>query len=278
MPARAGDLPDSRLQGMTQELLVEQRGPVCALTLNRPEKRNALSPSLLLELTSVLQSLPDETRVVVIQGAGEKAFSAGYDLTQAPPVDPRASGGGSADPQRILNEALDTIRTCRCPVIAMVRGICMGAGLELAATCDIRIAAEDARFAMPPAKLGTLYHTAGIWKFVSLMGPAAAKELFFAGTLISAARALQHGLVNQVVPTESLAQAGETLTQDIVSSAPLSVAAVKEVINRLAPMPALSPEEERHFRDLMDKVRGSEDYQEGRRAFAEKRKPVFRGR
>ena len=143
---------------------------------------------------------------------------------------------------------------------------------------DIRIAAEDARFAMPPAKLGTLYHTAGIWKFVSLMGPAAAKELFFSGSLISASRALQLGLVNQVVPTESLTQAVAALTQDIVSSAPLSVAATKEVINRLAAMPVFSTEEEGRFQELMTRVRGSEDYKEGRRAFAEKRKPVFRGR
>ena len=268
----------SQMQMQAQEILVQQRGTICTLTLNRPEKRNALSPSLLLRLADTLRALPEETRVVVIQGAGDKAFSAGYDLGQAPAGPGPAAGAPLPDAQKVLAQALETVASCRCPIVAMIRGYCMGAGLELALTCDIRVAADDARFAMPPARLGTVYPPAGLWKFVHLIGPAATKELFFTGSPIRHARALELGLVNQVVPVAALAQVVEALAQDMASSAPLSVAALKRMINRLAAMPALSPDEQRRFEDLMSSVRSSDDFKEGRRAFAEKRKPEYRGR
>ena len=259
---------------MLQDILVEQNGPVCTLTLNRPEKRNALSPGLLLLLESTLRTLSGDIRVVVMQGAGDKAFCAGFDLSQPPGT----AASPQPDAQKLLAQALDAVGSVRCPVIAKVRGYCMGAGLELALSCDIRIAADDTRFAMPPARLGTIYPPAGLWKFVRLIGAAATKELFFTGAPIHHARALELGLVNQVVPADALAQAVDAMVQDIASAAPLSVGALKQMINRLAAMPTLGPEEQRHFDELMNRVRSSDDYKEGRRAFAEKRKPEYRGR
>lgn len=259
---------------MSQDILVDQNGPVCTLTLNRPEKRNALSYGLLLQLEDTLRMLSGEIRVVVIQGAGDKAFSAGFDLSQPPgtPASPQP------DAQKLLAQALDAVGSARCPVIAKITGYCMGAGLELALSCDIRIAADDARFAMPPAKLGTIYPPEGLWKFVRLIGPAATKELFFTGSPIRHARALELGLVNQVVPADALAQAVDAMARDIASAAPLSVAALKHMIDRLAATPEFSPQEQRQFGELMNRVRSSDDYKEGRRAFAEKRKPEYRGR
>ena len=189
---------------MAEELLFAQKEEgICTLTINRPEKRNSLNPEILLKLGNTLNSLKEqgEIRVVVIRGAGEQAFSSGYDIGRIP------SGGTQETTSRRQNPleySMDSILSFPYPIIAMIHGFAVGAGLELAVTCDLRLAADTARLGMTPAKLGVVYSHTGIRKFLDLVGVAPTKELFYTGRLIDAQRAKEIGLVDHVVPAQGL--------------------------------------------------------------------------
>ena len=261
---------------MSEQLLVQREDPVCTVVLNRPEKRNALTPEMMFELAELLQGLKDDdrVRVVVIRGAGTEAFSAGFDI------------GRIGQRQTYINDsflspvayACEVIEQYPYPVIAMVYGFCVGGALELATACDFRIAADTARLGITPSKLGIVYLPEPVRRFVELVGAAHTKELFITGRLVTAERALQMGLVNEVVPATQLEEYTYTLAVEIAHNAPLSVKAAKETVNRLIGFPRLTPQDVEHFRELRRLAMESEDLKEGRRAFAEKRRPVFRGR
>jgi len=201
-----------------QELIVEEKGAICTLTFNRPEKRNLLTPAMLIELSEQLDRLRDEKKVrcVVIRGSGEKAFSSGYDINAIGENDMIRHHEGDHP----LGRALRTIESFPYPVIAMMNGHAFGAGLEVAVTCDLRTTVEDCLLGMPPAKLGVVYSYSGIKKFLDLIGPGYTKELFLVGRPISSERAWEIGLVNFMVPREELEEFTYGIADEIAENAP----------------------------------------------------------
>ncbi len=263
---------------MAEELLlVQKEADICTLTINRPDKRNALNPEILLQLGDTLNSLKEEggMTVVVIRGAGEQSFSSGYDISRIPSGGAREQPGPQRNP---LEYGMGSILDYPYPVIAMIYGYAVGAGLELAVTCDLRLVADTARLGITPAKLGVVYRHTAIRHFINLVGPAHTKELFYTARLIDAQRARDIGLVDHVVPAEELASTTYDLAREITQNAPLSVSGAKVTISKLLNYQTLSPEDEAELQKLQAQAMLSEDLKEGQRAFMEKRKPRFTGR
>jgi enoyl-CoA hydratase/carnithine racemase len=259
------------------ELLVEVQGPVASLTLNRPAQRNALSRGMLQGLKQFFDETvsKSDSRVVILRGAGGKAFSSGSDfadLRQA--LERGILPSGPEDP---FEHALAALVACPLPVIALVEGFAVGGGCALAAACDIRIASESARLGMPPAKLGLLYSHRELRPFVDLIGPGRTKLLFFSGRLFSAAEALRFGLVDEVVQDDQVRPYAYGLADDIASNAPLTIRNTKRILGHLAHHP-LSEAQETEIVELLRQTQASEDFQEGQRAVLEKRPPSFKGR
>ncbi len=254
---------------------LEQQGRVCTITLNRPEKRNLLSVEMLGDLHSAIErlKLEDKTRCIVIKGAGDKVFSSGYDITAIGDSDMLRD----YESDHPLSLAVDSIENFPYPVIAMINGHTFGAGLEIAVTCDIRVARAGSKLAIPPAKLGVAYTFSGLKKFLKLIGPGYTKELFLIGRPISSERACEIGLVNFTVPSEDLERFTMDMAVEIAENAPLSLITLKEMTNAWQRNVQLSETEQKVVRELLDKLQNSADYKEGRRAFSEKRKPVFKG-
>ncbi len=263
---------------MEEQLLVHRQERICTLTINRPEKRNALSPDMLFQFADTLEQLKKEgqIRCLIIRGAGDKAFSAGYEIGKIPVR--RSEDVPASEAKNPLQTALAAIPDFPYPVIAMINGPAFGAGCELAVTCDIRIAAEGIRMSMPPAKLGVVYHWRGLMNFIHVIGLANAKEMFFTGRAYDASRAKEMGLVNYVVPADQLERFTLQMAGEISENAPLSLAGMKTIFLKCQQAQKLSPEDERVTEFLRKQAFSSEDLKEGQRAFAEKRKPVFRGK
>jgi enoyl-CoA hydratase/carnithine racemase len=256
----------------------EEQEHIVTLTLNRPEKHNAMSPDMLVAMRDHLQRLEAEgmTRAVIIRGQGTQAFTSGYDIGRLP----ERQGGQrltQRDEPSLFTQMIEAVRQCSAPVIAMIHGFCMGGGLELAATCDIRLAAPTATFRMPPARLGVLYSGEGLLRFVNLIGVANTSEIFFTACTFDAQRAHDIGLVNHVLPTAELESRTYDMARQIAQNAPLSVKHTKRVLALAQSFQDFSrhAEEMRRLREL---CLNSDDFQEGRRAFLEKRLPVFQGR
>jgi enoyl-CoA hydratase len=262
-----------------KSLLIESRDRICTITIDRPEKHNVLSPSLLLELAEALSVLKEEdsARCIVIRGAGERAFCAGYDISDLPVgTSPAVSDAVKGDTP--LDIGMRAVSDFPVPVIAMINGLAFGAGCELAISCDIRIAADDATFSMPPAKLGIVYRWNGLLKFVDIVGQGHTREMFFSGRTYGAARARDMGLVHHVLPRTELAGFVDAMAQDIADNAPLALRGIKTALNRLRADRRVSSEDIQEMEELRYQAYRSEDIKEGRAAFREKRKPVFTGR
>lgn len=256
---------------MAEEIFCTVQDGVATITLNRPEKRNALNTALLEGLTRIFHDLETQTavRVVVIRGEG-KAFCSGLDLRE---LSSRQRGGG--DPETGVVKVFQQIERSRHPTIAMVHGDALAGGCELALHCDLRVASEAARFGMPLARLGLVVPFPLGQKLVEIIGPAFTKQILFTGQPIDARRAYEIGMVHHLVPAADLESATAALARTIADNAPLSLAGMKATILR-----ALSLRETIDHHDLdelVNRARKSADAQEGVRAMLEKRKPVFRG-
>jgi len=250
---------------------------VVRITISNPERRNALDHEILDTLAETLPRLDDgiENRCVLITGA-PPVFSAGYDIGSIPEQTfERDAESLVAHP---FHAAMEAIAAHPWPTVAMINGHCLGGGLELAITCDMRVCAAGAKLGMPPAKLGLIYGHTGLRKFLDTIGLARTKELFLTGRNLEAARAEQIGLVHEVFGDEELEHAAIELAAAIAANAPLSMRGNKQAIEVLNANPVLTPAQEAELVALRESCFGSDDFREGIQAFAEKRRPRWTGR
>ncbi|HEX6687206.1 MAG TPA: enoyl-CoA hydratase-related protein [Solirubrobacterales bacterium] len=249
---------------------------VARIRISNPERRNALDHEILDTLAETLPRLDHgiETRCVLITGA-PPAFSAGYDLTAIPgETFERDAEALVAHP---FHDAMEALAAHPWPTVAAINGHCLGGGLELAMTCDLRICAAGAKLGMPPAKLGLVYSHTGLRKFLDALGLARTKELFLTGRNYSAERAERIGLVHEVVADDGFEAAAVELAEGIAANAPLSMRGNKQAIEVLNSNPVLSEQQEGGLIALRESCFASEDLREGVEAFAEKRKPRWKG-
>lgn len=260
----------------SDKLIAEKEGAIGWITFNNPAKHNAVSKDMWDGLADAVDAFnaDDEVRVIVLKGAGEKAFVAGADISKF--EDERASQDAIKAYGDSVTRGYNTVMASAKPTIAMVRGYCIGGGTGIAICCDMRICSEDAQFGVPAAKLGLGYSYEHIRKLVDLVGPSAAKEIFYTARRFNAEEAREMRLANRVVPAAELDGYVRNYAETIAGNAPLTVKSVKAIVGEIVKDP--DDQDLDLCKRLYDECFDSEDYVEGRRAFMEKRRPNFVGR
>lgn len=258
----------------TENMLAEIDGPIGWMTFNKPARRNAVSLDMWEAIPVILDRFEQDpsVRVIVLKGAGEQAFVSGADISQFEKA--RSSQDANAHYEQLLGVATRRLQSCPKPTIAMIRGFCIGGGVAIAICCDIRIADTRARFGIPAARLGLGYGAAGVNKLMELVGPSFTKEIFFTARHFTASEARDMGLVNRVVPDESLEEYTRGYCSTIADNAPMTMHALKRTVGELVRGEKADLDV---CEDLVTACFESQDFIEGRRAFMEKRRPVFRG-
>jgi enoyl-CoA hydratase len=259
----------------TDKMLSRKEGGVGTVIFNNPERHNAVSLEMWEATKRILDDFAadNDIRVVVLTGAGGKAFVSGADISKF--ESERANLEAARAYSVKSDAAYSSIYDFPKPTIAMIRGYCIGGGLGLATCCDLRIASDNSRFAVPAAKLGLGYGYVGLKRLVDVVGPSFAKEIFYTARQFDTQEALAMGLVNRVVPSAELEGAVKSITDMICANAPLTIKAVKYTVGEI-----LKDESKRNVARTVEMVEtcfASRDYNEGRAAFMEKRKPVFTG-
>lgn len=260
---------------MTDKIITEQSGDIARIIFNQPEKRNAVSLEMweAVEAAAKRFAEDDSVRILILSGAGGKAFVSGADISKF--ESERASAEGVAHYNAATKRVYDIIEEFPKPTIAQIDGYCIGGGVALSLSCDLRICGEKSQFAVPAAKLGLGYGYEGINRLVNVVGPAFAKEIFFTARRFTSTEAREMGLVNRVVPDDQVAKVAEETAQMIAANAPMTVNSVKYIVGQI-----VAPESETDRTECARRVQAcfeSEDYKEGRKAFMEKRKPNFVG-
>jgi enoyl-CoA hydratase len=258
----------------SESLLVERDGPVATLTFNRPKVRNALNAETLSALNQAMLDLKDDerVRVVILTGAGEKAFVAGADINEIAVQTPTSARAFARAGQHVF----DVIEQLGKPVIAAINGYALGGGCELAMACTIRLAADTAFIGQPEVNLGIIPGYAGSQRLARLVGKGKAMELLLTGAPISADEAQRIGLVNRVVGASELMNEARTLADQLAGHAPIAMRYILDAVNRGLDMPFAEAAE--YEATLFGLVAATDDMREGTRAFLEKRKPGFKGR
>ena len=260
----------------TEKMLSRKDGHVGYVIFNNPERRNAVSLEMWEATARILDDFGKDSdiRVVVLTGAGDKAFVSGADISRF--ENERANEEAIARYNQTVERANAAIYDYPKPTIAMIRGFCIGGGVGLALCCDLRICSDDARFAVPAAKLGLGYAYQGLKKLVDVVGPSFAKEIFYTARQFDAEEARAMGLVNRVVRSAELEPYVKKYADTIGENAPMTIATTKFIIGEV-----VKDESKRDLAKCTAMVKqcfDSDDYTEGRRAFMEKRTPVFTGR
>jgi enoyl-CoA hydratase len=260
----------------TDKMLSRKDGHVGMVIFNNPQRRNAVSLEMWEATARIIGTFRDdpEIRVMVLTGAGDKAFVSGADISRF--EDERASEEAIARYNQAVERANAALSDFPKPTIAMIRGYCLGGGVGLALSCDLRICSDDARFAVPAARLGVGYAYYGLKKLVDVVGPSFAKEIFYTARQFDAEEARAMGLVNRVVPADELEPYVTKYAAMISENAPLTIATTKFIVGEI-----VKDESQRDLGKcaaLVTRCFESQDYVEGRRAFMEKRKPAFAGR
>jgi len=256
-------------------LRLERDGEIAWIIADNPARMNALTATMWKALPGLIADAErdDAIRVIVLRGGGERAFSTGADISE---FESARTGEKAAEYDKLNHDAFTALSGCAKPTITMIHGFCLGGGLGLALSTDIRLADENAEFAIPAAKLGLGYNARWVRPLLAAVPPSRAKEMLFTGRRFKVAEAADMGLVNRVVQADKLQQITRALAQEIAANAPLTVRAAKRAIDEIIRHP-----ETPNMAALDAAIAAcfdSNDYVEGRRAFLEKRKPRFQGR
>lgn len=260
----------------TDKMLAEKAGGIGWMTFNNPERRNAVSLEMRAAAAKILTDFQEDpnVRVVVMKGAGDKSFVSGADVSQFDKTRNNAAQAEAySDETMAMHNAIEALDK---PLIAMIRGYCLGGGLGIALQADLRVASDDAQFGIPAGRLGLAYKEDALERVMQVVGPSYAAEILFTARRFSAEEALRIGLINRVVPGTELEKAVTDMAAQIADNAPLTVRSAKIVIREL-----LKESPARDKARIAEAARAcfdSADYKEGRAAFKEKRKPVFTGR
>jgi enoyl-CoA hydratase/carnithine racemase len=257
-------------------LLVEKKGAVGWIVFNQPAKRNAINGAMWRGIAPAMKRFDadEEVRCVALRGAGAEAFSAGADISEFKEIRARRESVSQYD--GLLDEVLHAIQDSRKPSLAMIHGFCMGGGLEVALACDLRYCGESAQFGIPAAKLGLAYNVEGHKRLVETVGHARAREIMFLGGRYDAAEALAMGLVHRILRDAQLEEFVNGVLKTLGDNAPLAIANSKTIIEEY--VKANGEPDHKVMAEAMDRAARSADYEEGRKAFMEKRKPRFQGK
>jgi enoyl-CoA hydratase len=253
-------------------LLTRADGSIGWLTLNQPERLNAVRLDMWRALPAAVASLEADSRirVILVHGAGDKAFASGADIAEFETT--RRDSASNHAFTAAVSAATSAIATSPLPVIAMIRGYCIGGGMVIASACDMRIASEGARFGVPAARLGLGYELDNLKRLVGLVGSGVVMEMLAAARQFTAQEAFAAGFLNRIVPEQALEQTARDMASLVSANAPLTIAAAK-LASRAAADPALDAQAQAAIDTCFD----SADYREGRAAFGEKRPPAFKG-
>ena len=255
-------------------ILVSRDGAIATVSLNNPERLNALNKAMWTRLGAVMRELSadDALRCIVIRGAGEKAFAAGADIAEF--AGERADSKQAKPYGNLIHESMQAVARCRHPTVAMIRGACVGGGLEIAAMCDLRVAGQSSRFGIPVNKLGLTMAYGELMGLLALVGRAVALEILLEGRVFDADEAYRKGLVNRVVPDAKLEEETYATARRIADGAPLVNRWHKQFIERLAVRAEVDPKAWDEGFACFD----TDDYRIGVKAFLEKKKPEFKGK
>jgi len=256
-------------------IITEIKNKIGSITFNNPDKLNALSTKMLLEIVDALTDFEKKKLQTVIIKAqkGCKVWSSGHNIDEIP-----LNGIDPLGQEKPLEKVFYKIQEFPAPVIAMVEGSVWGGACDMAITCDLAIGTPDCSFAITPAKIGVPYNASGILHFINRLGLSHAKEMFFTGAPVDAETALHFGIINHIIPNDEIENFTFELARKITQNSPLSIQVIKEQFRILTNAHPITPNAFEHIESLRRKVYCSEDYQEGIKAFKEKRKPKFSGK
>ncbi len=260
---------------MSGQVRIERSGPIARMVFDHQERRNAITVDMWRAIPGAVQTLQEDSdvRVVIMAGAGSEAFVSGADISE---FEKTRTGNAGRDYDALTARAFAALQALEKPLIASIHGFCIGGGAAIALTADLRYAADDARFAVPPARLGLGYHTAGIRTLIRIVGFSETADLLFTGRRVGADEARHIGLVNQVFAKDSLDARVDELAQIIAKNAPLTIRSAKISLQELAKLEG--ERDTARINDSIERCYQSDDFREGVRAFLEKRKPKFSGK